>query len=133
MVSDRVYPGGGFRNDFIPKAMQHTIDESNVPNYARKVKVTRRVVQYVEEEVCLLDHLINNATEAYISAETKSVEIRMPTRTPDYTHFVADIPIGVIDVDWVKEAIRNNRIDQIFERYIDHIDWKEGYNGTVTK
>lgn len=128
--STGIYPTG-FRNDLIPTKDQHTMDDSNVPDFTRKVKVTKRVVTYVQEEVCLLKHLIRNACEVYVSAETHSIEIRMPTRTDHYTHFVADIPIGVIDVEWVKAAVRDERHNQIFERYIDHVRWYEGFNNTV--
>lgn len=127
---DGLHPTG-YRNDQIPAKDQHTMDDSNVPDFTRTVKVTKRVVSYIEEEVCLLKHLIQNACEVYVSAETRSVEIRMPGRIDNYTHFVADIPVGVVDVEWVKAAIRDNRENQIFERYIDHVCWRAGYNDTV--
>ena len=126
----KIYPTG-FINDQIPAAMQHTMDDTHVPNFTRKIKVSKKVVTYIEEEICLLEHLIKNACEVYVSAETQAVEIRMPTRIDHYTHFVADIPIGIIDVDWVKTAIKDERHNQIFERYIDHIQWREGFNNTV--
>lgn len=102
-------------------------------DWSRTVKTTKRVVQYVEVEVNLLTHLLNNATEVYISKETQSVEIRMPTATKDYTHFVAEIPLDQVDTEWVHAAIQTGNEDLIFQRYIDHINWREGYNGTVTK
>ena len=126
---------GGWRNDEIPLNIQgdSEVIAKSTPNFDRTIKVTTRVVTYVEEDVNLLDHLNQHACEVYLSAETQSVEIRMPTRYQHYSHFVADIPINVVDVKWVKKAIQDERHHQIFERYIDYIQWREGFNNTVLK
>ena len=98
----------------------------------RKVMIKRRVVQYVEQEVNLLDFLKQHTAELYISVETDSVEIRMPTRVDHYTHWVGSIPLGVVDVAKFKDDIIHNRVNQILEEYIDHVEMSSEYTDIVT-
>lgn len=100
----------------------------------RIVKVTRRKVEYYEEEVNLLDHLKANVAEIYLSHENKCVEIRFPTRTDNYTHYVAHVPFAAInDLNGVLDDIKNERHMDFLTEHVNDIVWARGFSNTVTK
>jgi hypothetical protein len=99
----------------------------------RTVSLVRRRVEYYTEQVNLLDFLKTNVCEVYASSENECVEIRMPTRVDSYSHFVAEIPFSTIDsILDIHSMIRNERHNDIFEQYIDHIIWKKEFRNVVT-
>ena len=88
----------------------------------RTVKLTRRHIEYYDEEINLLEFLKTNACEVYISNENQELEIRVPTRT--YSHYVAGIPLSGIDnLDDIREDLKHERFDDIFTRHVDDIMW----------
>lgn len=101
---------------------------------SRTVNVTKRVVSFVKDEVNLYDFLVQNTCELYVSMETECIEIRMPTRTENYSHYVGCIPLAVVNqpVSELRDAIRNQRHNELFAEYIDVIVWDDRFNDIVT-
>lgn len=96
--------------------------------------VTRRRVEYYEEEVNLLQYLRDNVAEVYLSNENQCVEIRFPTRTEHYTHYVGHIPFSCIgDLSAVRDDIKNERHMDVLEALIDSIVMAPGFTDTVTQ
>jgi hypothetical protein len=86
----------------------------------RTVTLTRRRIEYYDEEVNLLDFLKRNVCELYISKEQQELEIRVPTR--ESSHYVAGIKLCDID-SLVIDDLKNERFDDILERHVDDIIW----------
>ncbi len=89
----------------------------------RSVTIQRRKVEVCADHVNLFEFLKLHACEVYTSWETRCIEIRMPTRIDNYSHYVAHIPMDVVDMPRVVHQIVNNRHNEIFEEYIDHVVW----------
>ena len=101
---------------------------------SRKISVTRRRIEYYQEEVDLLEYLRNNVAEIYVSHENQCVEIRFPTRVEGYTHYVGKVPLSCIpDVNAVRDDIRNERHMEFLKAHINDIIMDPGFTDTVTR
>jgi len=112
----------------------NNITEAETKSKSREIVVTRRKIEYYQEQVNLLEFLEKNVAEIYISHENKCIEIRFPTRVDNYTHYVGHIPLSCVpDVNSVNIDIKNERHMAVLEAHLNDIVMSSGFLDTVTR
>ena len=96
----------------------------------RTIKILLPITTYIEKEVNLYDHLIDNMVVLAVMQETESLEIRFPSMHPTVTNFVGYILFESMTetVNELYELIAHNQHSVILEKYIDSVVMLENHN-----
>ena len=90
---------------------------------SRIITVNRRVISYEPVEVDILEFLKSCEAELIPMHETKSLEIRLPSKCEYYTNYVGYIKFSdlLYDLQYTKILIRDGKTHVVFANHVDVI------------